>query len=50
MPAPAENTLQPQQHSLKEASNDKNYQTLCPKSVQYKSNKRLFAAHLWWPL
>jgi hypothetical protein len=28
MPAPAENTLHRQQHSLKEASNDRNYHTL----------------------
>lgn len=46
MPAPAKNTLQPQQHSLKEASNDKNCQTLYLKSGQYKSNKSPFAAQL----
>jgi hypothetical protein len=46
VPAPAENTLQPQQHSLKEAANDKNYQTLYLKSVRYQSHKRLFADHL----
>ena len=46
MPAPAENNPQPQQHSLKEASNDKNDQTFDLQAVQYKSNKSLFAAQL----
>jgi len=45
MPAPAENTLHQQPHSLKKTSNDKNDQTLDLKSVRYKSNKSIFAAH-----
>jgi hypothetical protein len=36
MPAPAENTLQPQQHSLKKAANDKNYQTLSSVRLRFE--------------